>query len=550
MNYWQANRISSAIYTSHRDCMDRENNVLFQNDPFFSIRNDNQTSRLSQIKTATMRPSIHGFMSKLFHANANNKRIINKNKCCTLIINKQREIIRKSEYLIEENHHYHHHQHHQQLFLNRNSYKKLKKQRLHRCIQPINVNAIQLFLFIIPATIFAFISAHWPGSIMALELSSTMATFNVHNETSEFILLPNIFVKSSFANANSSRQSSLRPTTVTANLMAMVNGSGFLNETFHLMNISTTGTFDDNKLSNILLTKHDRDQCQNSDNNNNNVSKLIMLNNRTELGLLMSTTTVRSIVDQILLPDNTVREQMAFGQSETKKFNDPTMAVKSKAKRHQNNFAQLRSNTSAVKNEIISEKKLRENYDLNESEYDNRTNLKLTPKPAVTTNISSNTSLLPLKTNSLIDETKVLVDKNSNQIVINTFPLNLIINNLTASATLLNISNNVESIKNRLLVDLMQSDQSMINTLGDNKSAANQSITSNLNIYRYYSQRQKNDLKTLLSKYPSLRLPPPPPEFADDFDAGMKMNFLINTFQCTLSFNSSVEILSFSIHQN
>nr|XP_046913734.1 uncharacterized protein LOC124494581 isoform X3 [Dermatophagoides farinae] len=41
------------------------------------------------------------------------------------------------------------------------------------------------------------------------------------------------------------------------------------------------------------------------------------------------------------------------------------------------------------------------------------------------------------------------------------------------------------------------------------------------NIYRYYSQRQENDLKTLLSRYPSLRLPPPPPEYADDFDPGI-----------------------------
>ncbi|KAH9417634.1 hypothetical protein DERP_010448 [Dermatophagoides pteronyssinus] len=51
-----------------------------------------------------------------------------------------------------------------------------------------------------------------------------------------------------------------------------------------------------------------------------------------------------------------------------------------------------------------------------------------------------------------------------------------------------------------------------------NSNSTNNNFLQQHNIYRYYSQRQENDLKTLLSRYPSLRLPPPPPEFADDFD--------------------------------
>ncbi|KAH9407675.1 hypothetical protein TYRP_012497 [Tyrophagus putrescentiae] len=37
------------------------------------------------------------------------------------------------------------------------------------------------------------------------------------------------------------------------------------------------------------------------------------------------------------------------------------------------------------------------------------------------------------------------------------------------------------------------------------------------NSYYRYSSRD-NDPSVLLSRYPSLRLPPPPPEFADDFN--------------------------------
>nr|XP_027203563.1 probable serine/threonine-protein kinase DDB_G0282963 isoform X1 [Dermatophagoides pteronyssinus] len=54
-----------------------------------------------------------------------------------------------------------------------------------------------------------------------------------------------------------------------------------------------------------------------------------------------------------------------------------------------------------------------------------------------------------------------------------------------------------------------------------NSNSTNNNFLQQHNIYRYYSQRQENDLKTLLSRYPSLRLPPPPPEFADDFDPGI-----------------------------
>lgn len=44
-------------------------------------------------------------------------------------------------------------------------------------------------------------------------------------------------------------------------------------------------------------------------------------------------------------------------------------------------------------------------------------------------------------------------------------------------------------------------------------------VNSNMD-NNYYLSRD-NDPNTLLSRYPSLRLPPPPPEFADEFDEGM-----------------------------
>lgn len=57
-------------------------------------------------------------------------------------------------------------------------------------------------------------------------------------------------------------------------------------------------------------------------------------------------------------------------------------------------------------------------------------------------------------------------------------------------------------------------------TVGGAKLASEDSVHSN-----YYYLSRENDPNTLLSRYPSLRLPPPPPEFADDFDEGRLSSF-------------------------